>query len=212
MKEKRAHQSHSINPLELLIVSHILCILTKINYRNFILDHILSIMQTRHPGALTKIMELDSCKILIDPIDVPFLLTFTVGSRPELRVFSRKTPPTASAAIRGRLSVLLELFEGRIDGDSLFFARDLAIEGDTAAIVGLRNAMDGEAIDIATVITAFLGPISHLSPLARQILGQVNQQIADLHELFFQPLVQPMVKKINEIEKRITKLERSFTK
>ena len=36
----------------------------------------------------------------------------------------------------------MKLVEARIDGDALFFSRSLIIEGDTEAVVCLRNALD----------------------------------------------------------------------
>jgi len=41
---------------------------------------------------------------------------------------------------------MIELLEGRADGDALFFSRTLTVEGDMEAVVALRNAIDGSEI------------------------------------------------------------------
>lgn len=43
---------------------------------------------------------------------------------------------------------LAQLAQGNGDGDALFFSRDITIEGDTEAIVALRNALDDSSLDI----------------------------------------------------------------
>jgi predicted lipid carrier protein YhbT len=37
----------------------------------------------------------------------------------------------------------MQLLEGKLDGDALFFSRDLVVDGDTEAVVMLRNIIDG---------------------------------------------------------------------
>lgn len=79
---------------------------------------------------------------LIDPVDAPFVLLLRPNPhKPELLV--RRTHTKAwDARISGRFIHLLKLVEARMDGDALFFSRELVIEGDTEAVVCLRNALD----------------------------------------------------------------------
>ncbi|MCH8036113.1 MAG: SCP2 sterol-binding domain-containing protein [Proteobacteria bacterium] len=74
----------------------------------------------------------------------------------------------AAATIRGSLLSLIDLLEGRVDGDALFFSRDLVIEGDTEAVLTLRNAIDGAGIDLVEIAASALGPFAGL---ARRVLG-----------------------------------------
>jgi predicted lipid carrier protein YhbT len=58
------------------------------------------------------------------------------------------------------------MIDGSLDGDALFFSRDLRISGDTEAVVTLRNALDdldGSVVD--TVLRSF-GPLSGIATLA----------------------------------------------
>ena len=66
--------------------------------------------------------------------------------------------PEHDAAIAGTFFNLLDMIDGSLDGDALFFSRDLVIEGDTEAVLALRNAIDNEEIDLAREIAALLGP------------------------------------------------------
>ena len=56
----------------------------------------------------------------------------------------------------------LRQLHGALDGDALFFSGDIAFEGDTEAILALRNAIDDAEIDLATEIAAIFGPLSSL--------------------------------------------------
>lgn len=136
---------------------------------NAVLGGALRVMQDRHPAVFARLMELGDNLIRIEPSDLPVALTLAVGGaadRPWLRVASAARPETA--VIRGPFATLLDLLEGRSDGDGLFFARSLAVEGDMEIIVGLRNAIDGEDIDVVEDFVSALGPFgSALSPVAR---------------------------------------------
>jgi predicted lipid carrier protein YhbT len=58
---------------------------------------------------------------------------------------------------------LLGLVHGVYDGDALFFSRDLVIEGDTEAVLALRNAIDNEEIDLAKEAAGLFGPLESLA-------------------------------------------------
>jgi predicted lipid carrier protein YhbT len=68
---------------------------------------------------------------------------------------SRKT--AHDARIAGTFLTLLDMVDGRLDGDALFFTRDLIIEGDTEAVVVLRNALDDLEGSVADDIAAAFG-------------------------------------------------------
>ena len=52
---------------------------------------------------------------------------------------------------------LLGMIDGRYDGDALFFTRDLIVEGDTEAVVCLRNAVDDVEGSVADDVATFFG-------------------------------------------------------
>lgn len=82
-------------------------------------------------------------RYLIDPLNMPFVLLLSPDPRhPTLRAHRRSKRVAYDARIAGTFLTLLAMIDGRLDGDALFFTRDLMIEGDTEAVVVLRNALD----------------------------------------------------------------------
>ncbi len=80
---------------------------------------------------------------LIDPTDLPFVMVLRPDpEKPSLRAWRRGEAPAYDGRIAGAFLTLLDMVDGRLDGDALFFTRELAVEGDTEAVVCLRNALD----------------------------------------------------------------------
>ncbi len=127
-------------------------------------------LHRRHPEAFARLGPFADARFLIEPLDLPFNFLLRPGARPPSMKILRDDEPAreATATVRGPLLGLIALLEGRADGDALFFSRDLVIEGDTEAVVALRNAIDGAGIDLMEVMASALGP---LSGAARRVLG-----------------------------------------
>ncbi|MCW2241954.1 ubiquinone anaerobic biosynthesis accessory factor UbiT [Azospirillum canadense] len=136
---------------------------------------VLRILSDRHPRAFTALREMPEARLLIDPVDAPAALLLQVGPRLALRVCDRHgvAEGAVDAAVRGPCARLLDLLEGRIDGDALFFRRELAIEGDTALILALRNTLDGEDMDLFADMATAAGPLRHALPVARRHAGRM---------------------------------------
>jgi predicted lipid carrier protein YhbT len=97
----------------------------------------------RKPELFRRLGPHQDKKYLIDPVNMPFVFLLEPSlERPQLRAFRRKNIPAHDARISGTFLTLMEMVDGRIDGDSLFFTRDLIVEGNTEAVVVLRNALD----------------------------------------------------------------------
>ena len=65
-------------------------------------------------------------RFLIDPTDLPFVLVLTpLPDRPLLTAHRRHERPAHAAAIAGTFFNLLDMIDGSLDGDALFFSRDL---------------------------------------------------------------------------------------
>jgi predicted lipid carrier protein YhbT len=129
----------------------------------------MDVMRRRHGSLFERLAGLDQAVFVIDPVDLPFVFDLRPGlERPRLTARNRTALMEATASIRGPLLTLIELLEGRIDGDALFFSRDLKVEGDTEAVVALRNAVDSVEIDLMTDLSSLFGPLA--SPV-RQVLG-----------------------------------------
>jgi predicted lipid carrier protein YhbT len=135
-----------------------------------VLRAVLRRLETRHPDVFARLRPLAGTAFLIEPWDVPFKVVLRPGARPpDLRVLRQEAPtPAVAAVIGGSLTTLLALLQGRGDGDALFFSRDLVFEGDTEAVLTLRNALDGADIDVFEDMLSALGP---LAAAARRLAG-----------------------------------------
>lgn len=101
---------------------------------------------------------------LIDPVNMPFVFLLTPGpDTPRLRACRRSQNINHDARIAGTFLTLLDMIDGRLDGDALFFTRDLMIAGDTEAIVVLRNALDDLKGSIVDDLAEHLGPIARIA-------------------------------------------------
>ncbi len=126
----------------------------------------------RHPGVGKRLSHYSQAVVIFELDNLParFALQIT-PQRPRLSLANTAELANAAATIRGSLSALIELLEGRADGDALFFARRLHIEGNMDVVVALRNALDGEDIDMINDALGLIGPLA--SPI-RQLLSIRN--------------------------------------
>ena len=107
---------------------------------------------------------------LIDPANLPVVFCLRPNPlHPVLKACRRWRVPESACRISGSFLTLLGMIDGRYDGDALFFTRDLRVEGDTEAVVCLRNALDDVEGSIADDVAAFFGaPGRGLLALARK--------------------------------------------
>lgn len=165
-------------------------------------------MRRRHAGAFERLSGLGEPVFLIDPIDLPYSFVLRAGARaPSLTAISGAKAVQATATIRGPLLALIDLLEGRIDGDALFFSRGLVIEGDTEAVVTLRNAVDGAEIDIAADMASLLGPLARP---ARRLIGAAHavfSRLAEDMETLRRAAVAPAMRRADADAARLDRME-----
>jgi predicted lipid carrier protein YhbT len=127
----------------------------------------------RHPKLAERLAELKGKRLLIAPQELPyaFLLDFPGGRLAIALLDAGQAPPT-DAQMRGPLRLFYDLVRGGRDGDALFFSRELAVTGDMAAAVMLRNAMDGAGVDLFADFLDLPGP---LGPLVRDVAGLADR-------------------------------------
>lgn len=116
----------------------------------------------RHPDINTRIDYYQDHVFLLDITDLPLFLTLE-PRKARLRAFRRGAlVPGHDAGISGPLAAFLAMLHGQEDGDTLFFSGALAIDGDTAAVLALRNALDDAELDLAAELAALLPPLAGL--------------------------------------------------
>jgi len=153
-----------------------------------------------YPQVSQRVSGFSGHRLLLDPTDLPlaFVLVLT-DAVPRIDVVAQgRAPETAvNAAVKGSVTDLMALFEGRVDGDALFFSRQLQVTGDMELVVALRNALDDARVDLRTVVRECLGPAapfgdavldlalrgygrldSDLSLIARAVASLVHERLA----------------------------------
>jgi predicted lipid carrier protein YhbT len=143
-----------------------------------VLQRLADSVVARHPGLLDRLGADGARRFGIDPLDLPFALVMEAqDGAVRVSVVPQLGDQGLDARIAGNLLALVDLIEGRDDGDALFFSRDLTIDGDIGAVLALRNAIDNAELDLAHEAAQLLRPLSGLAePVLRTaatLLAQV---------------------------------------
>ncbi len=105
-----------------------------------------------------------SAHFLIDPVDLPFVMVLRPDPDDLLLIARPRTDiPPHDAKISGKFLDLLMLVDGDLDGDALFFSRNLTVSGNTEAVVCLRNALDDIDGSIAASVADMFGPAGRIA-------------------------------------------------
>lgn len=134
-------------------------------------------LERSHPRVLRDLARLEPAIIEIVPYDLPHRFILRIGRAPVTLEVSGRDAPPADATVAASIATLVDLIEGRIDSDTLFFQRDLAITGDTAVLVGLRNVLDREEWVLGDELARPFGP---LAPAARAVARRLDRVIDGL--------------------------------
>lgn len=124
-----------------------------------VLRRIVNKIATDNPDMFGRLGPHYKANFVIDPVNLPFVLVLRPDPDDLLLVAcQRKDIPPHDAKISGGFLDLLMLVDGDLDGDALFFSRDLTISGNTEAVVCLRNALDDIDDSIAENVAGMFGP------------------------------------------------------
>jgi predicted lipid carrier protein YhbT len=180
----------------------------------------------RHGEVFARLDGLGDCVFLVDPVDLPLDFLLRPAANPPRLTAVRSGSASGGASgsasniaptatIRGPLLSLIDLLEGRVDGDALFFSRDLVVEGDTEAILTLRNVLDGAGIDLIDIAASALGPFAGI---ARRLLGpaetlirRMTRDLETLQETLLSPLARrcdAQTAELDELRARLDELQR----
>lgn len=190
--------------------------------------HILKKITLLYPEIFDRLKPLGFCRYCIIPTDLHlnFLVTLDHG-KPSIETYRMDhSRPEAEATISGSLHSLIQLTEGNVDGDALFFSRALTVEGDTEAILSLRNAIDSADISLNAIwsdqggslhpiFQRILSKIPEYYRQANSDLGLIQRSIAanlptQLHQL--EADLETQERKIKKLEKEMKRLKASRKK
>ncbi|MFA5040657.1 MAG: SCP2 sterol-binding domain-containing protein [Bdellovibrionales bacterium] len=122
------------------------------------IDVLLRKLRSQHPHLFKNLERLDSATVRIEPSDVAHRFVISFGKNGVSLTVADKA---SDACIKGSVAALLNMLEGRIDGDKLFFSRDIEISGKTDVVVALRNTLDREEINMLDDIASLFGPFAY---------------------------------------------------
>jgi predicted lipid carrier protein YhbT len=121
------------------------------------LQELASSIVARHPDILERIGRSDFLRFGIDPLDVPFAMMIELrNGAVSVRLVRTLDEDTVHTRITGTLAALIGLVDGDVDGDALFFSREIVVKGDIAAVLALRNAVDAAEIKLLREATALV--------------------------------------------------------
>lgn len=122
------------------------------------------------PGFGARLAEYAGKRFAIDPTDCPFAFVITPhDDGADVEAVRDLADRAYDARIKAPLVVLMGMVDGTYDGDALFFSRDLMIEGDTSAVLALRNALEDAEFapaDIVGLPDPVQGPFNRAFELA----------------------------------------------
>ncbi|MDE1922374.1 MAG: SCP2 sterol-binding domain-containing protein [Gammaproteobacteria bacterium] len=138
-----------------------------------------------HPKLLRDLEHAAPARIHVLPTDLPYGFALDIGRMPLALTVIERDAGGSDAAVAASVATLIDLLEGRIDGDTLFFRRDLSIAGSTAAIVELRNVLDREEIALSAELARPLGrfgrPARGLARRLDRLVERAGARVAALH-------------------------------
>lgn len=147
---------------------------------NLILRRLIVAIRREHPDLLDRMGTHASACFLIDPIDLPMLFLVRPAGPVPVSCLRRPAACIWDARIAGPIAVLLAMINGALDGDALFFSREIVIEGSTDAVLAMRNAIDAAEIDLVSEMTALWGPLRPLGEDAAQVVFPILERLSGL--------------------------------
>ncbi|ABS15825.1 MULTISPECIES: ubiquinone anaerobic biosynthesis accessory factor UbiT [Brucella/Ochrobactrum group] len=125
-----------------------------------------------HPGLFERLGDYATKRFRFRPSDIPFAFVIE-PDKPRITIVRDDEATEVDAGIEGPLVMLLALLEGKLDGDALFFSRDITVTGDMEAMLALRNALDDCNIDLPSDLGTSAGPFA---PMVRGIANYVRSK------------------------------------
>jgi predicted lipid carrier protein YhbT len=175
--------------------------------------HCLTRFINQHPDAVARLDVLDGQKLAIFPDDLPhiFILEFKNNSLTLNLCKSIPEDETYDAHLFGSIHDLILLLEGAVDGDALFFKRQLRIEGDMELVLTLRNALDGADINFMDLLggpdKGGFSPLRQLTQKAGGLYAMLCDDLAHIEDAILAPIDQRMTRLETEIGQMADQLE-----
>ena len=186
---------------------------------NRVLQHMAKRIQNNHPAILDRLRPLAGTNFLICPTDLPHDMRLIIGDGHVDCMIEDKFMGPVDVTISGPFISLMDMMDGKVDGDALFFSRSLSVEGDTEALLTLRNAMDSDDIDLRTEILDGFGLLKSPAEAALKVGQHLFQSLSRDMGSFRKALTQPLSNRCDSLEKEnqglrenVARLDKMLTK
>jgi predicted lipid carrier protein YhbT len=122
-----------------------------------------------------------------------------------LKVFkTQEDAGKVDAIISGNSLKLIDLLEGKTDGDALFFSRELDISGDMEKVVAFRNAIENAQIDVYEDVVSFFEPAKQTAMGAFVgLASKIDKHIDGLRSY----ILSPAMDKIDELNSKLDEMK-----
>jgi predicted lipid carrier protein YhbT len=118
----------------------------------YVLTASLRRLARQRPAVFERLGQARHASVLLDPVELPIcFLVQPNGLHGRIKIVPTRDVGS-DAYIEAPLKVLIDLMEGRLDGDAAFFSSDLWIEGDTATVLNLRNAIEEAEMQVTDLV------------------------------------------------------------
>lgn len=162
-------------------------------------------MDRLYPEISSRMEPLGLCHFHIVPTDFwfSFMVTLDHGKATAAVLRKEQFVSNVTATISGDLLSLMQLLEGSVDGDALFFSRQIMVEGETEAVLTLRNAVDSVDLSVEHILAGFAPP---LKPLFKEVISRLTSlhktAVTDF-ELVHGSLIEPLTRRISQMDEEI---------
>lgn len=168
----------------------------------------------KHPKVITKMAEYTPARLVLIPSDMPFcfFVEFTKDNMQINIIDQNAFDGKNLTCITASLELFIKMLEGNLDGDALFFSRQLTVAGDTTIIVALRNILEAENVNIKTDIDETFGVFSGAFHLVNNLLCAIYKGIDTNFDIVKSSIVDKLDQKVTHNASKHNKLEDKFKK
>lgn len=183
--------------------------------KQYLLDLLSSRINHLYSKLIFRLKPLENKIIIYKPtFSEKFLKMTILNGKIRIKIGTANDVKNADVKISCEIIDLLKLSEGEVDGDALFFSRNIVIEGNAEILVLLRNALENEGLEFRNIISPknaiFAASINRIIIEIDTRLGKFDQFFDDNFNFRIDNLETDMSTFFTDLERtnrRIEKLE-----
>lgn len=183
--------------------------------KQYLLDLLSSRINHLYSKLIFRLKALENKIIIYKPtFSEKFLKMTILNGKIRIKIGTANDVKNADVKISCEIIDLLKLSEGEVDGDALFFSRNIVIEGNAEILVLLRNALENEGLEFRNIISPknaiFAASINRIIIEIDTRLGKFDQFFDDNFNFRIDNLETDMSTFFTDLERtnrRVEKLE-----